>query len=130
MLGCVMIDMMLKRWVCGVALAAGGVLLVPGCVQMMSQQESVAGVVGEGSATTATGLYCGSTARDHYFCFRYATGLPGFFVRVPLGEVTVKGPWPRKFTRRRSHWVVLSDQALARLIREAAQEPVTFPTVY
>lgn len=105
-------------------------MLSAGCVQMMAQQEGVSDFVDDASTTTATVLYCGSTKKYHYFCFRHATGLPDSFVRIPLQEVTVKGPWPREFTRKRSRWVVLSDQALARLIREAAQEPVEFPTVY
>lgn len=109
-------------------LVAAAAMFASGCVQMMAQQRDVADFVDDASATTATVLYCGSTKKYHYFCFRHATGLPDSFARVPVQEVSLKGP--RKFTRKRSRWVVLSDQALARLIREAAKEPVTFPTVY
>lgn len=101
-----------------------------GCTRLSAQQTSLPDLVDDASGSTATVMYCGSTARYHYFAFRFKTRLPDQFYRVPVDEVSAKGPWPRRLTNRSSKWVALTDGDLSRLIQDAEREPVEFPTVY
>lgn len=97
---------------------ATAVCLFPSCVTLLSQQDDVDGFTESvEDGMTRRVYYCGTRAGKHFFCLKRGR-FPDEFIKIPAGEVTCKGPWPRPFSNRETNWILLSDSTLQRLESE------------
>lgn len=89
--------------------------LLSSCVAMLSRQNDVEGFATEAEdGITRRVYYCGTRGGMHFFCLKRGN-FPSEYIKIPVSEVSAKGPWPRTFSNREKNWVLLSGSTLRRL---------------
>lgn len=101
---------------------AVSVCLLSSCVAMLSRQNDIGGFATEAEdGITRRVYYCGTRSGMHFFCLKRGN-FPSEYIKIPVSEVSAKGPWPRSFSNREKNWVLLPASTLHRLEEDRGGE--------